>query len=1052
MKFKGKILMIIFFFTVLLLPLIIWHFNTPEILDIVIIDKTVPNQDFREHKALTWILGNQKITNINNNYYDVEKDYYGYFPENKEIRVFDLNEEYPDLIYIADTYGVYENDFNENPSSERSELVYGGLSLIEVELIKKAAYKGTTVIAEFNSFSSPTNEAAREQMYDLLGLRWTGWISRYFDNLTQSVEVPNWVVKNYEEQYDQKWNFNSSGFVFVDSNDQIVILSEKDISEEGVRFTWTNAGESLVGKKEKTNYNYWFDIVTPESKSEVLASYDLALKERGKEKLNVAGIPINFPAVIKNDTGLYETYYFAGDYADHSSIPSFYKIAGWTEFMERFLLNKDDRFFWKSYVPLMKNIIGEVQEPVNENKTSNRFLMPEDIQTDLMNEIQFISRTNKENIQIFKNNSWENFFIKGVNLGIAFPGRWFTNFPSEESVYLEWFEDIGNMNANTIRIYTLMHPSFYRALLRYNVSHPNQQLWLLQEIWPEEYPEDEDYFKKEYIYDFNKEIEYVVDAVHGNLKLDERKGRAYGDYDVDVSKYILGFLVGRELEPAEVISTNEKNTDIISFMGEYIEVSKGSPTEIWLAGSMDHLMAYQEINYQWQHPVAIVSWPTLDVLSHDAEWNEIGDKSKEYNDKVSIDIRNFDLGKKMTAGIFGAYHIYPNYPDFMNNTIEYAKYKDEEGIFRYGGYLEEFMTVHDKYPALVAEFGLATGFGNAHSNPDGYNHGGLSEKAQGEGIVRMMESIKREGYIGGVVFEWMDEWAKKTWTTEPFITPYEHNVFWHNVIDPEQNYGIQAMESIKPNQPQKIINASNQIQRLELSGDASYLYMDLISKEKIDLNKNRLLFGLDTYAPDKGKFSYNEKIDVKSPSGMEFLITLSQLESHLEVIPEYNISNYKFASVKESTGAFERINPLINSENISKDGFFIEEIRENGSQLNEGEWEGYPNHWYQEGNVIHLRIPWGRLSVTDPTTYQVLDDSRTFYTYPSRDTFETTTTDGFRITALLIDDKNKILDQLPDRFNTVPEAFIWDSWREPNYKKRLKISYSIIKDYFNRID
>lgn len=86
------------------------------------------------------------------------------------------------ILYIADTYGVYENDFNEKPSTERSKLVYGGLSLVEVELIKKAGYKGRTVIAEFNSFSSPTNEAAREQIYDLLGLRWTGWISRYFDN------------------------------------------------------------------------------------------------------------------------------------------------------------------------------------------------------------------------------------------------------------------------------------------------------------------------------------------------------------------------------------------------------------------------------------------------------------------------------------------------------------------------------------------------------------------------------------------------------------------------------------------------------------------------------------------------------------------------------------------------------------------------------------------------------------------------------------------------------------------------------------------------------
>lgn len=42
-----------------------------------------------------------------------------------------------------------------------------------------------------------------------------------------------------------------------------------------------------------------------------------------------------------------------------------------------------------------------------------------------------------------------------------------------------------------------------------------------------------------------------------------------------------------------------------------------------------------------------------------------------------------------------------------------------------GGYLQEFIAGHQKYPAIVAEFGLATGSGNAHENPDGYHHGGL---------------------------------------------------------------------------------------------------------------------------------------------------------------------------------------------------------------------------------------------------------------------------------------------------------------------------------------
>ena len=104
---------------------------------------------------------------------------------------------------------------------------------------------------------------------------------------------------------------------------------------------------------------------------------------------------------------------------------------------------------------------------------------------------------------------------------------------------------------NSIRIYTLLPPEFYNALDDYNTKHPEATLWLLQEIWPEENPEGQDYLQKAYVGEYFKEIGYVLDAIHGRASIPARKGRAYGTYTRDVSKHVLGYLVGRELEPDE---------------------------------------------------------------------------------------------------------------------------------------------------------------------------------------------------------------------------------------------------------------------------------------------------------------------------------------------------------------------------------------------------------------------------------------------------------------------------------------------------------------------
>ncbi len=689
-------------------------------------------------------------------------------------------------------------------------------------------------------------------------------------------------------------------------------------------------------------------------------------------------------------------------------------------------------FYWRHQSPNILNIriVDQIILAINRTQPTKVY-----------------ARTEPTNFQVLKNGKWENIFVKGVNIGPALPGQWFTEFPQDEKIYLDWLEKIGSMHANCIRVYTLLPPEFYHALKNYNDHHPNAPLWLLQEIWPEENPAGQDYLLKKNSEAYSREIRYGIDAIHGQAYIAPRKGRAYGIYTSNVSRYVLGYLVGRELEPDEVVSTNQKNPGFI-YNGDYISAEQdASPTEAWLAMNCDYVAQYEEEQYASLHPVAIVSWPTLDVAEHDSEWNETGQKSLEFNDKVAVDINHIVCEPKMKAGFFGAYHIYPNYPDFMNNEQKYNDYRDAKGRLRYGGYLQEFMAQHRRYPALVAEFGLATGMGVAHISPDGLNHGGLTEVQQGEGIVRMMQTIQREGYAGAMIFEWLDEWAKKTWTTEPYMIPYERHVFWHNVIDPEQNYGLLAMEP-QTNQTEPYIKTGKgSIKSIALNQDGSFLYLDLRFAQKPDLSREKLLIGIDTYDRKKGEFRFSPEMNVPVSGGLEFLLEFDDARNaQILVHPGYNLSKNRFASYASSQGQFEEIKPLINKAGTDKNGIKFEARYENGSQLHYGKFNANAyNHWYWSGNNLHIRIPWGRLNFSDPSSLMVLDDNRTIL-QPVRDELKTRKTEGIVVEALDYDmEKQQAIDLL------TTDVYQWKSWNKPIYTERLKKSYFIIQDYFKTI-
>ncbi len=697
------------------------------------------------------------------------------------------------------------------------------------------------------------------------------------------------------------------------------------------------------------------------------------------------------------------------------------------------------------------------------------------------------ARTGESHFEIYLDDTWQEITVKGVNIGTSLPGRWYTEFPADRDLYQQWLKEITAMNANTIRIYTLLDPAFYAVLAEHNADPENETLWLFQEIWPHDDVPALNLHDPAYRNAYQTEIELTIDALHGNADIPARSYRAYGKYSTDVSPYLLGLMIGRELEPDEVRATDELNAGPPSFQGQFVTSSAGAtPTESWLTEMCDYALAYSSGTYNLQYPVGFVSWPTLDPLTHRTEWGPDG--TPGYNDRETVDPNVFTAGPQNNAGFFGAYHIYPNYPDFMNNEAAFAEYSDEEGVFRYLGYLNHFMAIHPPYPALVAEFGISTSLNTAHINPEGLNHGGLSEKDQGEMIVRMMRAIIAESYAGGLIFEWSDEWAKKTWNTEPFMVSWERQVLWQNAMCPEQNYGLLAVEpqrrslglmlenwhvSTDPasfNPPEDEAPSFGQIELIETAADEAFFYLaltlsvpSLISASELYWDKLGLAVGIDVGLPESGELVLPFDGLPELPGRAQFLLDLRSPEDALLLaVPSYNRGLLTFNPGQTSGGSFETIETLVNREKLTVDGLFFPSLYANESLLNYGsfhpEEEAYNSlaHWYIEpGGRIVVRLPWMLLNVSDPSSGLIIRDSRDFESLPTRDELATIKSEGFKFYAVTYQKGNlstiDFFPRLGDKFNNELEAWQWEGWEEPQYQFRLKKSYQVIASYFETI-
>jgi hypothetical protein len=182
-------------------------------------------------------------------------------------------------------------------------------------------------------------------------------------------------------------------------------------------------------------------------------------------------------------------------------------------------------------------------------------------------------------LTIYEGESWQPRFWNGIDLGATLPGYAPGDLAPTKEDYLRWFPQMEEMNVDVLRVYTVLPPHFYEALEEFN-STREDPLWLIQGVWsPEEEltGEDElgrDAYTPEITEKFENEISDAVHVVHGDANLPETFGHASGEFETDVSRYMLGWMVGTEWYPYAVKVTDEANRDTPLYYGEYFRATK----------------------------------------------------------------------------------------------------------------------------------------------------------------------------------------------------------------------------------------------------------------------------------------------------------------------------------------------------------------------------------------------------------------------------------------------------------------------------------------------
>lgn len=681
-----------------------------------------------------------------------------------------------------------------------------------------------------------------------------------------------------------------------------------------------------------------------------------------------------------------------------------------------------------------------------------------------------------EEIYQLVNGQWQEYEIRGVNLGSGEPGKWSTDFAIDKETYIRWFGQMQEMGANTLRIYTIQADDFYEAYYQYNKAREEngeEPLWLLQGVWVNDYVQNShrDAYDDDFLDTFLNDCRTVVDVIHGNKKISLGRvaSAGSGTYRRDVSKWVIGYILGVEWEDVTVVYTNEKYAGIegyTSYQGKYMYTTEeATPFEAMLAQVGDKIIEYESHRYKQQRLIAFSNWPTTDPFVYPDE------VANYFMKCAQVDVEHILCTEAFLSGQFASYHVYPYYPDYLNYIddwsvygIDRAAYATENGMVNtYRAYLT-MLADHHTMPVIISEFGVSTGRGMAQwDHNTNRNQGNMSEQEQGQALVDCWEDLMAAGCDGGCVFSWQDEWFKRTWNTM-YAVDLKRTPYWSDYQTNEQYFGLLSFDPGKETSicyvdgdisewSEEDVVAEQDGVSVSMKYDEKFIYF-LVHKDGLDFENETLYLPIDT-TPKSGS-SYCEDYNLLFDRAADFLLVLNgRWNSRLLVQERYESLRSTYAENVYGYDTYQKdylpdldspvfvdIDMILQTATLLlyEDRTARAETHETGRLTYGNANPDSPDFnsladFIQNGDYIEVKLPWQLLNFADPSRMEIHDD---YYD------------ENYGVAYLHIDQLHVGIGTEQEKGRIHLEPVPLEGWgNRVTYHERLKSSYDILKELWS---